>query len=228
MTRSLVLRALLSFLVIISGFVSFHDIGCHRLSFCDISPECQLRTSIALKNEGRIGTVAINGKVRVLFTWRFNEEEAMKRRIRISRVIGVFGYEPADDSITWPARGSAERLLSERPGWERRCIRVVDAGRECSMEAMCHGDLAVNLMLGDDEGFAICLSASGFRISSGGRVFARCQDAMRAAEELAETRDDWSDCEFHRYSQEQANVLLQIMSTAERWGEIMLDRVFPS
>ncbi len=133
----------------------------------------------------------------------------------------------ADHTIKWPDRGSAERSLCSRDGWEMRVIPVIDNGQPSTMETMCRDELAVNLMLGGDEGFAISLAVSGFRISYGGRVFARCADAMVAAEAMMASTTDWTSCEAHGYSKAQIAALKAVMEAAERRGEIMLDKVYP-
>jgi len=92
---------------------------------------------------------------------------------------------------------------------------------------MLYRELAVNVML-EGEGFAICLAHSGYRISYGGRVFARCEDAMRAAELMAASSSDWSICEVAPFNADQLDALRNIMRDAERRGEILIDRVFPT
>ncbi|BCH33156.1 hypothetical protein MesoLjLc_50860 [Mesorhizobium sp. L-8-10] len=142
--------------------------------------------------------------------------------------IAIIGLKFADQSIPWPERGSAETVLCDRPGWERHTIPVVSRGPETSVEAMCRGELAVHLMLGGDEGFAISLANGGWRISYGGSVFARCADAMAAAEAMMEASSDWSACPKVGFSAAQCEALRAIIEKAERRGEIMLDRVYPS
>ena len=142
--------------------------------------------------------------------------------------VALFGLQAADPTIPWPARGSAETALCERPGWERRTIPVLDAGCPSTMEAMCRGELAVNRMLGGDEGFAVCLAASGFRLSCGGRVFARCADAMAAAEAMMQAAAGWCDVPASGYGPVRGEAIRRVMEAAERRGEIMLDRVFPT
>src|SRR5438128_2106644 len=140
----------------------------------------------------------------------------------------VFKMTAADPTIPWPARGSAEKALCDRPGWDRRTIPVIDGGAPSIMEAMCCGELAVNLMLRDDEGFAICIAATGWRISYGGRVFARCADAMVAAEAMMEAAPNWALCQTRPFTDAQALTLKSIMEAAERRGEILLDQVWPT
>jgi hypothetical protein len=134
----------------------------------------------------------------------------------------------ADPLIQWPARGGAETELCGRDGWERREIPTVDGGRAATMAAMCRGELAVNRMLGGDEGFAISLAASGFRISFGGAVFARSTDAMVAAEAMLAACGDWTSCETADFGDHHRQALRAIIKAAERRGEIMLDRVYPT
>lgn len=142
--------------------------------------------------------------------------------------VAMFGLSVADPSIPWPARGSAETQLCERDGWERRTIPVVNAGRRTTMKAMCRGELAVNRMLGGDEGFAISLAHNGYRISYGGRVFARCADAMVAAEALQAACGGWAEIDASGFSQAQINAMCSVIEAAERRGEILLDRVYPT
>lgn len=140
----------------------------------------------------------------------------------------TFALTFADPAVPWPPRGSAETALCAREGWERRTIPVRDLGRPSTMEAMCRGELAVNRMLGEDEGFAICLAASGCRLSYGGRVFARCADAMAAAEAMMEAASGWARVEATGcYSVEQGAALARITLAAVARGEILLDKVFP-
>lgn len=133
----------------------------------------------------------------------------------------------ADPSIELPGRGSAETALCDRPGWDRRVIPVLDDGKPSIMEAMRRGELAVNRMLRGDEGFAICLAATGWRISYGGRVFARCSDAMIAAEAMMEAHHNWTACQDYPFTDAQVLALKTIMEAAERRGEILLDQVWP-
>ena len=139
----------------------------------------------------------------------------------------AFGLTFADMSISWPARGRAEKDLKDRDGWEKRTIPTICKGKPSTVEAMCCGDLAVNHMLGEEEGFAISLANSGFRISFGGRVFAKSTDCMMAAESMLEACQDWPRCEVYGYTEKQRNVLRTVMEAAERRGEILLDRVYP-
>lgn len=140
--------------------------------------------------------------------------------------IASFGLEAADPTIPWPERGSAETVLCERDGWERRTIPIVDDGVETTAEAMVRGELAVNLMLGGEEGFAICLANSGWRISTGGRVYARCADAMEVVEQML-TVSGWSDAPALGYTDAQRRVLIAATDEVERRGGVMLDRVYP-
>lgn len=134
---------------------------------------------------------------------------------------------PEEEAIPWPSLAGVTRELDERPGWVRRTIPVQIRGKPSTMEAMCRGELAVNAMLGDDLGFAISSSAAGFRLSCGGRVFARCADAMIAAEAMmaAGFRGSY---ERPGFTAVQAAALKTIWEAAERRGEILRDRVFPS
>lgn len=138
------------------------------------------------------------------------------------------GLSIADPTIDWPIRGSAETTLCERKGWDRRIIPVKENGNPTTMEAMCKSDLAVNRMLGGDEGFAISISSSGHRISYGGAVFARCGDAMAAAEEMLKKSKTWSNIQTNGFSPQQRHILETIINAAERNGEILLDRIYPS
>ena len=135
-------------------------------------------------------------------------------------------FEIPDQTIPWPERGSAEKQLCERAGWERRQIPTVSRGEPIIMEAMCRGELAVNRML-DDEGFAICLSGTGWRISSGGRVYARCADAMAVAEAMMVGCDNWSQGQERGYTASQRAVVLTLTDEAEKNGQILLNRVYP-
>lgn len=139
----------------------------------------------------------------------------------------MFGVEFADPTIPWPERGSGGRELTARAGWERQTISTMIRGEPAQIEAMCREPLAVNVMV-EGEGFAICLAASGWRISFGGRVFARCDDAMRAAEALMVADQAWSAVPRSDFSQHQIATLKAIVEAAERRGEILLDRVFPT
>ena len=138
----------------------------------------------------------------------------------------LMGLKVADPTISWPPRGSGGTELVERAGWERRTIPVVRDGKPTTMEAMCRGELAVNVMA-EGEGFAICLSSSGYRISHGGRVFAQCVDAMVAAEAMMMFKAPWERVLTHGFSPGQADFLGGIMDAAEQRGQILLDRVFP-
>lgn len=138
----------------------------------------------------------------------------------------LMGLQVADPSIPWPARGSGGRELIDRKGWERRTIPVMDRGKPSTAEAMCRGELAVNVML-EGEGFAICLATGGFRISYGGRVFARCEDAMVAAEAMMMANESWERIRLHGFSQFQASFLSGIMMAAEQRGQILIDRIYP-
>ncbi len=140
----------------------------------------------------------------------------------------VLGLSPADPSIPWAPRGSAETALCERDGWERRQIRTVDCGKPTTMPAMVRESLAVNRMLHGDEGFAICLSATGCRISYGGSVFARCAAAMAAAEAMLSSCSDWDSVQTRGYTDAQRRALQTIIEAAEQRGEILLDKVFPT
>lgn len=135
--------------------------------------------------------------------------------------------EVADQTIPWPERGAAEKQLSERPGWDRRQIPTVSRGKAITIEAMCCGDLAVNLMLDGDEGFAISLAATGWRISHGGRVYARCGDAMTVAEQMMAQADGWVEAETGGYTDHHCAVLKRLTDEAERAGRVLLDRVYP-
>jgi hypothetical protein len=141
--------------------------------------------------------------------------------------IALFILSAADASIPWPARGSAEKTLCDRTGWERRTIATQRRGEPIQIEAMCRGELAVNQMLDGDEGFAICLSATGFRLSCNGCVFARCADAMASAEAMMEACSDWGVAQRNGYTDAQCEAFRAIVKAAERRGEIMLDRVYP-
>jgi hypothetical protein len=141
--------------------------------------------------------------------------------------IASFGLTEADPSIPWPARGSAEKELSERPGWVRRAIPVVNDGVPSTTDAMVRGELAVNHMLGGDEGFTICLSGTGWRISTGGRVFARSVDAMDVAEKMLAACSGWAACPASGYTDAQRQVLNAAVDAVERRGGILLDRVYP-
>jgi hypothetical protein len=148
--------------------------------------------------------------------------------VKIDKDTHVFGLGFADPSIPWPARGSAEKELCERDGWERRTIPTIDRGAPSSVEAMCRGQFAVNRMLGGDEGFAISLSASGYRLSYGGCVFARCADAMVAVEALMAAHEDWTQAEREGLSDAHRSAMRTTIKASERRGEIMLDRVYPT
>lgn len=91
---------------------------------------------------------------------------------------------------------------------------------------MCRGELAVNLMM-DDEGFAISLANTGWRISYSGSVFARCSDAMHAAEAMMAGHPDWAAAQSRGFDDKHRRVLKEIIGAAEKRGEIMLDRVYP-
>lgn len=140
--------------------------------------------------------------------------------------VAMFGLKFADPSIEWPKRGDAEKELCERYGWTRRIIPSLRRGQPVTIEAMCSGELAVNVMM-DDEGFAISLADSGWRISYNGGVFARCADAMRAAEAMMAECADWTSVQSRGFSDEHRSVLKRIIEAAEKRGEIMLTRVFP-
>jgi hypothetical protein len=141
--------------------------------------------------------------------------------------IASFGLTEADPSIPWQARGSAEKELSERPGWVRRTIPVVNDGAPGTAVAMVRGELAVNHMLGGDEGFTVCLSGTGWRISSGGRVFARSADAMEVAEKMLAACSGWAACQLNDYTDAQRQIVIAAVDTVERRGGILLDRVYP-
>ena len=138
----------------------------------------------------------------------------------------LIGLSIADPTIPWPKPGSADLDISDREGWERRFIPAMADGFRIEIEAMVRGELAVNRMI-EDEGFAICLADSGWRISYGGRVFARCQDAMRAAEEMMQWHKRWFTLRRQAFTAEQIQVLRDVMEPAERRGEILMHRVFP-
>ncbi len=137
------------------------------------------------------------------------------------------GVTVADPSIAWPKRGEAEKHFCERDGWEFRKIPSVSRGRPIKIDAMCNGVLAVNIMI-DDEGFAISLASTGFRISYGGSVFARCDDAMQAAETMMAEHPDWESIQSRGVNDMHRSVLRGIIKAAEKRGEIMLDRVYPT
>lgn len=141
--------------------------------------------------------------------------------------VAVIGLEAADPTIPWPARGSAEKVLCEREGWERRTIPVVNDGVQTTVEAMVRGELAVNLMMGGEEGFAICLASTGWRISSGGRVYATCTAAMCVAEEMMEACAGWEGAQRGGYTAAMRCAVIAATDAAERRGEILLDRVYP-
>ncbi len=136
----------------------------------------------------------------------------------------------ARDQIPSPSPAEIDTELVDRQGWERRLIPVIAYGHPTTMVAMCRGMLAVNKMLGNhDAGFATSLSATGFRLSIGGRVFARSMDAMIASERLLELRDDWETIEARRsWSAAQRRDFEQVILDAEQRGQILWDRVFPS
>ena len=134
----------------------------------------------------------------------------------------------ADPTIPWPERGSAEKELCYKEGWERRIIQTTSQGEPTTIEAMCKGSLAVNLMLGEDEGFAISLADSGWRISYNGSVFAKCADAMAAAESMMMQCEDWRSVQFVGFTAQHKVALKTIIEDAEKRGEILLDRVYPS
>lgn len=138
------------------------------------------------------------------------------------------GISAADPSIPWPKRGTGGRELTDRAGWERRTIPVLMAGEAGEIEAMCRGELAANVMA-EGEGFAISLASCGLRLSYGGRVFARCDDAMVAAEAMMMCKEPWESVRASgRYTPFQAEFLRGIMEAAERCGQILLDQVFPT
>lgn len=139
----------------------------------------------------------------------------------------ILGVMLAEQSIPWPKRGEAEKELCEREGWSLQEIPSMRLGQPVMIEAMCRGQLAVNHMM-DDEGFAISLSESGWRISYGGRVFARCGDAMQAAEAMMAEPIDWNIIESRGFNDDHRRILKAILEDAEKRGEIMLDRVFPN
>lgn len=146
--------------------------------------------------------------------------------MKMTEQFATIGLTAADQSIPWPKRGEAEKALCEREGWERRQIPAQRLGQPVTIEAMCCGELAVNLMM-DDEGFAISLARTGWRISYGGSVFARCADAMLAAETMMTEHTDWSAVQSQGFDDKHRRVLKVIIEEAEKRGEIMLDRVFP-
>lgn len=140
----------------------------------------------------------------------------------------TIGVSFADPSIPWPQRGSGETSLCEREGWTRQSIPVTIRGDLTTMEAMVNGQLAVNVMI-EDVGFAISLAETGWRMSYYGRVFARCADAMVAAEAMMRENQSWHETiERGHYSDEQIRIIKRITDAAEQRGEILLDRVFPS
>ncbi len=89
----------------------------------------------------------------------------------------LIGLKVADPSIAWPI---AEEHLAERTGWALRQITISTRQGDIIAEAMCAGDFSVHRMH-NDPGFAIAATSNGLRVSSGGRVFARCKDAMAMA-----------------------------------------------
>ncbi len=142
--------------------------------------------------------------------------------------VALLGLSVADPSIPWPPRGSGETRLVDREGWEFRVIPATIRGKPATLEAMCRGELAVNVMI-EGEGFAICVASTGWRISHSGRVFARCVDAMRAAEAMMDGDDEWSAIQSRdNFTPRQLALGKAITGEAERRGEILLDRVFPS
>jgi len=140
----------------------------------------------------------------------------------------VIRMQKADPTINWPKLGSAETKLCERDGWHRCDIPVLTVDGKTHIESMTRGQLAVHLMLGEDEGFAIALSDTGWRISYGGSVFARCNDAMVAAEAMLENCPDWIEVRRRGFNDHHRQVLKEIITAAEKRGEIMPLRVFPS
>jgi hypothetical protein len=141
--------------------------------------------------------------------------------------VASFGLEIADPTIPWPKRGSAERELTERDGWERRIIPVVNDGVPSTIESMCRGELSVNLMQGGKEGFAISLASTGYRLSCGGRVFVSCAAAMAVAEAMLAATPEWDAVQPLGYNATQRAALIAASNVAERRGEVMLDRVYP-
>lgn len=142
--------------------------------------------------------------------------------------VATFGLLLADNNVPWPERGSGGRSLTRRDGWERRTIPVMKRSVPSTMEAMCRGDLAVNVML-EGEGFAICLAASGYRLSYSGRVFAHCDAAMNAAEEMAAGTDrPWVAVQSQGLTARQRELLKTTTDDAEARGDILLDMVFPT
>lgn len=136
----------------------------------------------------------------------------------------------ADPTIPWPERGSAETTLCYREGWELRTIPTVSDGVATTVEAMCFrfGELAVNHMMGGDEGFAICVADTGYRISCDGGVFARCVDAMVAAEAMMAGAANWGSVQARGFTDNQRRVGAAIFDAATRRGEILLDRIYPT
>jgi hypothetical protein len=121
-----------------------------------------------------------------------------------------FGLTFADPDIPWPKRGSGDRCLCARSGWTLQTIPVMRRGKSETMDAMVRGDLAVNVML-EGEGIAICLAASGWRISYNGAVFAKCVDAMIAAETMAMSNDKWNQIPDAGWSEDQRLIMKRIV-----------------
>lgn len=139
----------------------------------------------------------------------------------------AFGATYADPRIPWPKRGSAERVLSSRAGWSVQTIPTVVKGKPATIEAAVHSVLAVHRMV-DGEGFAISLASNGFRISYGGAVFARCGDAMVAAETMLAGSAGWTRVPDVGFTDKQREALRVIIDAATQRGEILLDRVYPA
>jgi hypothetical protein len=106
---------------------------------------------------------------------------------------------------------------------------VTEYGRPSSIKAMhLEGSVwAVNPMI-RDIGFATSLVKTGFRLSHGGRVFAKCEDAMRFVEELEKSGIDWESVKNRGFYSEALAVFKPLIEQAEQRGQILIDRVYPS
>lgn len=128
--------------------------------------------------------------------------------------------------------------LKIRKGWELDELHVPCRAGHIWVEVVHRGQFAVHRMVSSestvtntvyDDGFAISLYENGYRISSGGRVFATSFDAMDIAERMEEAAKDWirffkEGIRFNRSAVVAMNAEVDI---AESQGKILPIRVLP-
>jgi hypothetical protein len=140
----------------------------------------------------------------------------------------IFGLISVDPSLT--SRQHENPVLVDRPGWTRQTITITAYNHPVEVEAMTYRDFGVH-HLTDDAGWTASTLGTNpaMRISSGGRVFADSDDAMRFVETLYEKCDNpgWIGI-YNGFPEPFRTIFNDTTDEFEREGVMLGTRVFPS